>query len=309
MKTRNDTPSVLLRADIAGFLMRALEGRWHRLAAELARNRRRCTEPGIHDLRVATRRLLAVLDLADAVLPGEVSPRCRRALRRYLKSFSPLRDCHVRILTLRGLTRRFTVGRPMLRQAMMLEKDLVRNAGRAIVRFDIAAFEREISSIALSLASLEETTARTSAAATVLAGAAARKYLRVAARGRKLTAGDTKTIHSLRVAFKEYRYVMEALLPVFPGVGKSHLKAMNAFQDRMGEIQDIEVLIGAVGKFAVTRGGAFPASVLNLQRHLAQRRLALVGSFMKGADAVTQFWPHAASPVKSTPRPLSGNRV
>ncbi len=309
MKTRNDTPSAFLGSDIAGFLMRAVEGRWHRLAAELGRNRRRCTEPGIHDLRVATRRLLAVLDLADAVLPGEVSPRPRRVLRRYLKSFSPLRDCHVRILTLRGLTRRFTVVRPMLREARMLEKELVRNAGRAIVRFDTAAFEREISTIALALASLEETAARTSAAAAVLAGVAAKKYLRVAARGRRITAADTKTIHRLRVAFKEYRYVMEALLPVFPGVGKPQLKAMNAFQDRMGDIQDIEVLIGAVGKFAVTRGAAFPASVLNLQRHLAQRRLALVDSFMKGAEAVTQFWPHGAPPVKSTPRPRSGNRV
>jgi hypothetical protein len=83
---------------------------------------------------------------------------------------------------------------------------------------------------------------------------------------------------------------------------------MNAFQDRMGEIQDIEVLIGAVGKFAVTRGSAFPASVLNLQRHLAQRRLALVDSFMKGADAVTHFWPHGASRVRSASLPPSGHR-
>jgi CHAD domain-containing protein len=196
----------------------------------------------------------------------------------------------------------------MLRGAMMLERELVRNAARAIARFDIAGFEREISGVALALASLEETPARTSAAATVLAGVAAKKYLRVAARGRKLTAGDTRTIHRLRVAFKEYRYVMEALLPVFPGMGKPHLKAMNAFQDRMGEIQDIEVLIAAVGKFAVTRGAAFPASVLNLQRHLAQRRLALVDSFMKGAGAVTQFWPHGGSAVTPASRPGAGNR-
>src|SRR5271169_4629886 len=105
--------------------MRAVEERWQRLSAELARNRRRCSEGGIHDLRVATRRLLAVLDLAGAVLPGEVSPRSRRALRRSLRSFSPLRDCHVRILALRALTRRFTVARPLLREAQALEKVLV----------------------------------------------------------------------------------------------------------------------------------------------------------------------------------------
>ena len=308
MKTRNDIPRAFSPSDVAGFLMRAVEGRWHRVAAELHRNRRRCTEPGIHDLRVATRRLLAAVDLADAVLPGEVGPGCRRVLRRCLRSFSSLRDCHVRILTLRGLSRRFTVCRPMLREAGVLEKELIRNAGRVIVRFDTAAFEREISAIALALASLEDTPARTSAAATVLAGVAAKKYLRVEARERKLTAGTTKTIHRLRVAFKDYRYAMEALRPVFPAVGKTHLKAMNAFQDMMGEIQDIEMLIAAVGKFAVTRGASFPASVLNLQRHLAGRRLALVGSFMKRAEAVTQFWPHGSSRVSQASRPPSGDR-
>jgi len=288
--------------------MRALEGRWHRFAGEIARNRRRCSEPGIHDLRVATRRLLAVLDLADAVLPGEVNPRIRRTLRRNLKSFSPLRDCHVRILTLRGLIRRYTVARPMLREARAIEKELVANAGRAIVRFDSAAFEREVSAIAVALASLESTPARVSAAASVLVGVAAKKYIRVSARAMKLSPGNTKTIHRLRVAFKEFRYTMEALLPLFHGVGKARLKAMNAFQTRMGEIQDIEVLIGAVGKFAVTRGAAFPGSVLNLQRHLAQRRLSLVNTFMQGADAVTQFWPHGTLPGAPATPPQSGKR-
>ncbi|HTY60583.1 MAG TPA: CHAD domain-containing protein [Bacteroidota bacterium] len=297
MKTRGATHTPAVPAGVPGFLMRAVEGRWYRLAAELARNRRRCTEPGIHDLRVATRRLLAVLDLADAVLPGEVSSRSRRVLRRYLKSFSPLRDCHVRILLLRGLTRRFTVARPLLREAALLQKTLVRNAGRAIARFDAARLEREISGIVSALASLEDTPARAAAAGTVLAGVAAEKFIRVAAREKHLSPGDTKTIHRLRVAFKEFRYTMEALPPASGGAGRSRLKAMNAFQDSMGEIQDIEVLIAAVGRFALARGAAYPASVVNLQRHLAQRRLWLVNAFMKQTDAVAGFWSHPFFPA------------
>jgi CHAD domain-containing protein len=298
LKTRDTTHTSPVSDGVPGFLMRAVEGRWHRFAAELARNRRRCTEPGIHDLRVAARRLLAVLDLADAVLPGEASSRSRRVLRRHLKSFSPLRDCHVRILLLRGLTRRFTVARPLLREAVVLQNGLVRTAGRAIARFDTAGFEREISRVVSALASLEDTPARASAAGTVLAGVAAEKYLRVAAREKDLSPGDMKTIHRLRVAFKDFRYTMEALLPAFRGVGRSRLKAMKAFQDRMGEIQDCQVLIAAVGKFALARGAAYPSSVVNLQRHLAQRRLVLVNAFMKNADAAGQFWPQTAPPAE-----------
>jgi len=289
LKTRQTERSVPLPADIPGFLLRALEGRWHRFAAELARSRRRCTEPGIHDLRVATRRLLAVLDLADAVLPGAVAPRARRVLRKTLRSFSPLRDCHVRILTLRAYTRRFIVARPLLREARAEERTLVREAGRTIARVDAASLEREVTSIARACAMLEGPAAR--AAREVLEGVAAKKYLRVAARKRKLTGADTRPIHRLRVAFKEFRYTIEALLPLFPGVDKRRLKSMGALQDSMGAIQDVEVLSDVVARFALKRGASFPASVLNFQRHIEERRRLLVEAFLGKADAVAGCWP------------------
>ena len=291
MKTTRTERAAPLPADIPGFLLRALEGRWHRFAAELAQNRRRCTEPGIHDLRVATRRLLAVLDLAVGVLPGEVPPRARRLLRRYLRSFSPLRDCHVRILTLRAYTRRFTVARPLLREARAEERTLVREAARTIARFDQAALEHEVTAIARALMALEGGSAV--AAGQVLAGAAAKKYLRVASRRRKVAASSARSIHRLRVAFKEFRYTVEVLLPMYPALEGRRLKAMRAFQDCMGEIQDIEVLIDVVARFALKRGASFPASVLSFQRHLAERKRALVEAFLTRADGVAGFWPPA----------------
>ena len=291
MKTRQTERAAPLPADIPGFLLRALEGRWHRFAAELAQSRRRCTEPGIHDLRVATRRLLAVLDLSGAVLPGEPAPRARRLLRKYLRSFSPLRDCHVRILTLRAYTRRYTVARPLLRDARAEERLLVREASRAIARFDQAALEREVTAIARALTALEGGAAV--AAGQVLEGAAAKKYLRVASRRRKVTASSARSIHRLRVAFKEFRYTIEALLPLYPAVDRPRLKAMRALQDAMGEIQDIEVLIDVVARFALKRGASFPASVLSFQRHLAERRRTLVAAFLAQADGVAGLWPPA----------------
>ena len=289
MKTTRTERAAPLPADIPGFLLRALEGRWRRFAAELAQSRRRCTEPGIHDLRVATRRLLAVLDLADAVLPGETAPRARRLLRRYLRSFSPLRDCHVRILTLRAYTRRYVVARPLLREARAGERTLVREAARAIARFDEAVLEREVTAIARALTALEGGIAH--AAAQVLGGAAAKKYLRVASRRRSLTASSLRSIHRLRVAFKEFRYTIEVLLPMYPAVNARELKAMRALQDSMGEIQDVDVLTDVVARFALRRGASFPASVLTFQRHLAERRRTLVAAFLAGADGVAAFWP------------------
>src|SRR5512135_1118097 len=72
-------------------LVAALDGRWEKFLAELRRNRRRCTEPSIHDLRVATRRMIATLDVVGAVLPGGVPVQVRRKLKRLLKGFNELR--------------------------------------------------------------------------------------------------------------------------------------------------------------------------------------------------------------------------
>ncbi|HUI10393.1 MAG TPA: CHAD domain-containing protein [Bacteroidota bacterium] len=297
MKTRQPERAAPLPADIPGFLLRALEGRWHRFAAELAQSRRRCTEPGIHDLRVAARRLLAVLDLAGAVLPGEFAPRARRLLRKTLRSFSPLRDCHVRILTLRAYTRRYTVARPLLREARAQERTLVREAARMIARFDAPLLEREVAAIARAFTALEGAAAR--AAGDVLAGAAAKKYLRVASRRRKITGANSRSIHRLRVAFKEYRYTVEALMPLYPSVDRSRLRAMSALQDSMGAIQDVEVLIDVVARFALKRGARYPASVLNFQRHLAGRRGTLVEAFLLEVDAVAGFWPPGRGPEEA----------
>ncbi len=87
----------------------ALADRWDRFVREMARSRRRPTEPAIHDLRVAMRRFLAVMDAVDEILPGGYFRHSSGELRRHLKAFNGLRDVHIQILALRGLKRQFPV--------------------------------------------------------------------------------------------------------------------------------------------------------------------------------------------------------
>jgi len=68
------------------------------------------------------------------------------------------------------------------------------------------------------------------------------------------------------------------------------------------------VLIASVGRFAVRRGTAFPASVQNLQRHLAQRRIVLVNAFLSNAGALPHFWPYVSFPGAVAQHPLEVHR-
>src|SRR5512140_1716599 len=84
-------------------LVAALDGRWEKFLAELRRNRRRCTEPSIHDLRVAARRMIATLDAMEAVWPGGATRDERRKLKGQLKNFDDLHNQHIQLLRIKAL--------------------------------------------------------------------------------------------------------------------------------------------------------------------------------------------------------------
>src|SRR5262249_21158341 len=58
------------------------------------------SEESVHELRVATRKLMAQLDLFTAVVPGRSAEKGRRALKRTMKTLGALRDLQVQRLFL-----------------------------------------------------------------------------------------------------------------------------------------------------------------------------------------------------------------
>jgi len=281
------------RARVPAFLMRALEERWGRLTDELRRNRTRLTEPGVHDLRVATRRLIAALDLAGAALPGGIDPDLRRTLRRCLKSFADLRDLHIQMLNLKRLVRRYRIVGPMLSAARIRQQQLTKEAARAVARFDYPRVGKDITTVVMGLGAIARNRAGVDAARAALMGFAAKRYLRVVQCRSKVVAANPKSIHRLRVSFKQFRYTLEVLKPFLPELSSAQLKAMGELQDRMGEIQDLQVLINSVHDYALTRGATRPASFLPLHQHLALERRALVDTFIAGPNSVGDLWPRA----------------
>src|SRR5512134_1193456 len=85
---------------LGGALRSSLERRWSRTVREVRRRRRGLTEGAVHDLRVAIRRMIAALDLAEVVLEDTEIDRVRRRLRRSLAALGALRDIQVQLLLL-----------------------------------------------------------------------------------------------------------------------------------------------------------------------------------------------------------------
>ena len=59
---------------------------------------------------------------------------------------------------------------------------------------------------------------------------------------------DAQDIHKVRIIFKKFRYVIE-ILSYIKDIDEAKLKKLKIHQDKLGEIQDYEVLIKGITKF------------------------------------------------------------
>ena len=271
-------------------LLRSLADRWHRFAEQAARSRERPSEKAIHDLRVATRRLLAVLDIVGAIAPSDQISKLRKRMKRYLQALSALRDTQVQILLLRELARKFPDLGLFLTVLMVREKQLVKSARKEIATLRIPSTEEEIVRIEEALASVLADPVVRDAAGPVLVGVTAQAFARAAALKRGALTGNSERVHRYRVAFKRFRYTVETLQPMLPEVNGQLLKAMNRYQVRMGDIQDFDVLARSVTAYAIHRSKLKPEQFRPVKDHLVSRRKNLVQEFIDKADEIAMFW-------------------
>ncbi len=289
---------------LARSLSASLADRWLVYTRELGRCRARFSERAVHDLRVALRRLISALDMACAVAAGAPVRRVRREFRRLLGSCSALRDVQVQLLLVKDLHSRHPQVAVIRTMLLVRERRLVARLRKEIarVRTGEQADSMQMLREAIEKALGDSSRARLRRAAVAAAATAA---FAEAVRRRTMIDRRPASIHALRVAFKKFRYKAETLQPLLPWIDRERLRAMHAYQTRMGEIQDLEVFLGVVREQAMPlrrRGTpAFRPVVLEL---LARRR-ELVRVFHSRADELYEFW---SVPVNTPESAFSGVR-
>jgi CHAD domain-containing protein len=260
----------------------ALDERLGVCMARLHGARTRATETAIHDLRVSLRRLIAALELAREIVPEPGIPALRRKLRKTLKQFNALRDVHISLLAMTGV--RATV--PSVRSYFIMlqrqERVLLRECAVTLKNIDMRGLERAIATVQQSLFATGADPALAAAMPAIVAGSMARTYARALRALKDVNAADPTTIHRLRVAFKKVRYAAEILTPLLPWMTRSRRKWMQEYQTLMGEVQDAEVMIAGVRRYAAAPSPSMGrrVSMLAVQELLARRKREALAAFM-----------------------------
>jgi CHAD domain-containing protein len=282
-------PAGVPTADVLRHLADSLHPQWRRYRKRLKRCQKRFSEDAVHASRVETRRLLSTLELLGAFIPEPDLRKARRALKRHLNTFDELRDTQVQLIYVGRMAGTFPDAYAFYDWLQDRKARFTRTTRKAVKRIRtrrlgrrLAAFEKEIRRQRKRITREE--------AFTIVRRAMNRAFARVAQRCRQVRAGNTQTIHRTRIAFKRFRYMVEALAPLLPAVTGEHRRAMRGYQCMMGDIQDMDVLLAALDKF-VRKQAVNAASARRLKKELVRWRQLLIQVYLNAAGRLQRFWP------------------
>ncbi|MGA3162578.1 MAG: CHAD domain-containing protein [Verrucomicrobiota bacterium] len=276
-------------ADVLKHLGDSLNTQWRCYRKRLKRCQERFSEDAVHDVRVETRRLLSTTELLGAFIPEHDIKKVRRALKRHLDTFDQLRDTQVQLGYVGRMAGAFPDAHAFYDWLRNRKTRFTRTTRKAVKHIKtkrlgrcLAAFEKEIRR--------QRKRITRERAFAIVRRAINQAFARVAQLCRHVRADDTKTIHRTRIAFKHFRYMVEALSPLLPAVTEDHRRAMRGYQYMMGDIQDMDVLLAALDKF-VQKEGVNAVSARRLKKELVRWRQMLIQIYLNAAGRLRRFWP------------------
>jgi len=269
-----------------------LQGRWESYRGQLRGCQENFSEEAVHELRVATRRLMAQIVMLDCIALGKAAENARMLLKRRLKALGELRDTHVQRLFIEKQMTRFPeliFVRDFLQRR---ERRLERAAREKVKGSKTRKLEKWVSRLSEHLVGKRAAPAAVVRLSTLVVQAANQAFVDVVRRRQAIDPANPSTVHRTRIAFKKFRYMVEALSPDLTGLDKADLRALARYQKRMGILQDLEVMQQCVQDFGQNQEG-MKTLLEPFNRYLQIRRARALRTFLESADDLFRFWPPA----------------
>jgi CHAD domain-containing protein len=216
---------------------------------------------GVHDMRVAVRRMRAALRVADPYLGGKAVKRVRQDLREIAHALGAVRDLDVLIKNAEN----FRDDLPDDRQtdlAPLLDawKGARKRARKQLIRLldsaDYARFRKHMAAFlaeedappAAEAASKEAAQAEVAPYQVrhVLASALWERYEAVRAYETVMADAAVPQLHALRITGKYLRYTLEFFRHVLPAEAGALIDDVVTLQDALGELHDADVAAGLI---------------------------------------------------------------
>ena len=274
---------------LAARLDRAFKSAWHSYRRAFKRCQKKLSRTTVHQLRVETRRLLALVDLFDPLLAGEAPVKISLSFKPPFKISGRLRDTQVMLGNVEQRRGRFPETKRFQKELLRREKRLRRQLERKLGRTRLKPLKNRMDALRKELrAGVQQAEGRHCAWVNLLKGVD-RAFANAVARRRSITPTKPQAVHRTRVAFKKFRYMVEQLRSLVPRASGGSPGKLRGYQKLMGDIQDCETLLTALDKFV--RDEKSEARRLRKFRAAVKRDHArLLARYLQRADELLSFW-------------------
>jgi triphosphatase len=252
----------------------------------------------LHDLRVAGRRLDAILRQFQSFLPPEFL-KFRATLKSVLSALGHARDLDVALSELQEFSRKLPkadrVGVEPLKEHLMSERGRAR--AQMLNVLDSVWVRRNLQELAVLL---DAPVAASEAPAADLAlhaspGLIRRRFRKLRKRADLLGAdSSTEKYHEVRGQVKKLRYALEAVADLYGKPADDMIRALRRWQENLGVQQDAAVAMQRLNALAGAKPKDIPAETLFLMGRLAERHLGTAAQARKryatGYRKVRQKW-------------------
>jgi CHAD domain-containing protein len=281
-------------------LLPTLNKSWKEFSSVWKKASGKASEKSIHDLRVNARRLIATLDLVQALSNSDDIRKLRQRLKKVLKSMSSLRDVQVQLENASqfpqlGLIAAFNRSLER-RERREIEKigDKLKRGRRQQLNDAIDDVRSEFERLNGSLGQT-----RIHRSVTHLLTLRRNEFLRAERRFQRLRPLNEEALHEMRIALKKLRYVVEAAQPVLGPLARQQADEMHAFQQLMGNSRDVEMLRVELEKWARKKGRII--AVVPALEQLKEKREDLLKKIIDSSDELEQiFKPRTPKPIAET---------
>ena len=183
------------------FLREIYKARWRTYRSELKHCQTEPTEEAVHDLRVATRRLLALIDLLRAIVPHPRLQKLRRTLKNQLDDLDDLRDTQVMLEETSESLDELPEIKPFQKFLNKRVRRLLRSTAKAIKAFKYSGVRKRMDTVRKKILKQKLDTILNS----LLLQAVDDQFGAVIRRYQRIDPANPATIHCMRVSFKKFQ--------------------------------------------------------------------------------------------------------
>jgi triphosphatase len=238
----------------------------------------------LHDLRVAGRRLDAILRQFGAYLP-ESLVRMRPTLKKVLRALGEARDLDVALLEIEAFCRELSetdrANIEPLKAHLLSERNRARN--RMLSVLDSSAVQKEFEKMTLALAQPSASGETLQAPALSAVPELIRARYKKVRKGASRLAPDSsmEAYHAVRARVKKLRYALEAVGVIFGKPAGEMVRSLRRWQEKLGTQQDADVAGRRLQALAADPPKSLPPETIFLMGRLAARYADLASKARK----------------------------